>query len=194
MLRLKAPQRRHQLMTVATRLFAKRGYEATTTAAIADAAGVTEPILYRHFKGKQELFVAIVRDMCDQTLRHFHDLAAPIPDPAEKLRVIARGFPDHLHRLSDAYQVIHGALATSRDRKVLAVIREHYSRIEDFFADLIRQGQHSGVFRAQDDPHSHAWHLINLGIGFAMISLNLPHLDNPGGIEAIESVVRGLKN
>ncbi|HTW94526.1 MAG TPA: TetR/AcrR family transcriptional regulator [Tepidisphaeraceae bacterium] len=194
MLRLKAPQRRQQLMTVATRLFAKWGYEATTTAAIADAAGVTEPILYRHFKAKQELFVAIVRDMSDQTVRHFHDLAAPISDPAEKLRAIARGFPDHLRRLSDAYQVIHGALATSRDRKVLAVIREHYQQIEEFFADLIRQGQQSGIFRPHDDPHIHAWHLINLGIGYAMISLNLPHLDSFTGIDAIESVVRGLKN
>ena len=43
--RLKAPQRREQLIEVATKLFARNGYEATTTAAIALAAGVTEPIL-----------------------------------------------------------------------------------------------------------------------------------------------------
>src|SRR5678816_4577194 len=66
--RLKAAQRREQLIDVATKLFAKTGYEATTTAAIAEAAGVTEPILYRHFKSKQELFVAIVREMSDQTM------------------------------------------------------------------------------------------------------------------------------
>jgi AcrR family transcriptional regulator len=65
--RLKAPQRREQLIEVATKLFARKGYEATTTAAIAEAAGVTEPILYRHFKSKQELFIAIVREMSDQT-------------------------------------------------------------------------------------------------------------------------------
>ena len=40
--RLKAPQRREQLIEVATKLFARNGYEATTTAAIALAAGVTE--------------------------------------------------------------------------------------------------------------------------------------------------------
>src|SRR6186997_1889035 len=66
--RLKAPQRREQLIEVATKLFARGGYEATTTAAIALAAGVTEPILYRHFKSKQELFVAITRAMSKQTL------------------------------------------------------------------------------------------------------------------------------
>ncbi len=59
MARLKAPQRREQLISVATRQFAKFGYDATTTDAIAKAAGVTEPILYRHFGSKQELFIAI---------------------------------------------------------------------------------------------------------------------------------------
>src|SRR5881296_2838113 len=74
MRRLKAPQRREQLIEVATKLFAKWGYEATTTAAIAEAAGVTEPILYRHFDSKQELFVAIVRSVSEQTLRHWAEI------------------------------------------------------------------------------------------------------------------------
>ena len=61
-------------MEVATKLFARNGYEATTTAAIALAAGVTEPILYRHFKSKQELFVAIVKSVSAQTMRNWESL------------------------------------------------------------------------------------------------------------------------
>src|SRR5689334_2648631 len=131
--RLKAPQRREQLIEVATKLFAKHGYEATTTAAIAEAAGVTEPILYRHFKGKQELFVAIVREMSDKTLEQWRQLIDGITDPALRIRRIAEQYPDHIQSLADAYHVIHGALSTSRDSKVLKVMREHYDQIEDFF-------------------------------------------------------------
>src|SRR6185295_2177520 len=123
-MRLKAPQRREQLISVATKLFAERGYEATTTAAIAEAAGVTEPILYRHFQNKQDLFVAIVREMSDLTMRHWRDLTAGIEDPAEAIRRIAHQFPRHVGQLSDAYHVIHGALSTSRDRQVLKVMHE----------------------------------------------------------------------
>src|SRR5947209_9864974 len=117
-MRLKAPQRREQLIEVATRLFAKLGYEATTTAAIAEAAGVTEPILYRHFKSKQELFVAIVREMSDQTMQEWRELIEGVTDPAERIRRVAQMFPSHIQKMSDAYHVIHGALATSRDAKV----------------------------------------------------------------------------
>src|SRR5688500_17883168 len=104
--RLKAPQRREQLIDVATKLFARNGYEATTTAAIALAAGGTEPILYRHFKSKQELFVAIVRAVSEQTMTHWQELIAGVEDPAERIRRIAKEFPQHTKHLDDAYHVL----------------------------------------------------------------------------------------
>ena len=192
--RLKAPQRREQLISVATKLFAQRGYEATTTAAIAEAAGVTEPILYRHFSSKQDLFVAIVREMSELTLRHWNELIAGTGDPAEAIRRIARQFPEHVAQLADAYHVIHGALSTSRDRQVLKVMHEHYVQIEAFFVGLISRGQKAGLVRRDMDPRLPAWQLIYLGIGIAMISLNLPGLYQGQPVaEGIEMVVRGLK-
>src|SRR3954447_18924398 len=110
MRRLKAPQRREQLIEVATKLFAKWGYDATTTAAIAETAGGTEPILYRHFDSKQELFVAIVRSVRQQTMSQWGEILDGITDPAEPIRRIAEAFPDHIRQLADAYHVIHGAL------------------------------------------------------------------------------------
>src|SRR5687767_11188001 len=121
MARLKAAQRREQLMDVATKLFARNGYEATTTAAIAEAAGVTEPILYRHFKSKQEMFIAIVKAVSERTMQHWQELVADIGDPAQQIRRISAEMPEHMAHLADAYHVLHGALATSRDKKVLAV-------------------------------------------------------------------------
>ena len=191
--RLKAAQRREQLISVATQLFAERGYEATTTAAIAEAAGVTEPILYRHFENKQDLFVAIVREMSELTMRHWKELTAGTDDPAEAIRRIARQFPAHVSQLADAYHVIHGALSTSRDKQVLKVMHEHYVQIEDFFAAVFARGQKAGLIRKDMDPRLPAWQLIYTGIGFAMISLNLPSLYEalPLG-EGVEMIVRGL--
>src|SRR5947207_14824551 len=103
MARLKAPQRREQLMEVATKLFARNGYEATTTAAIALAAGVTEPILYRHFKSKQELFVAIVKAVSNQTMQHWQDLIAGVEVPAEQIRRIAMEMQQQVAQLAEEY-------------------------------------------------------------------------------------------
>jgi AcrR family transcriptional regulator len=193
MSRLKAPQRREQLMSVATKIFAQWGYNGATTAAIADAAGVTEPILYRHFSGKQELFAAITRTMSRQTMDHWRDLIDGIDSSTEKIRAIARGFPSHIRRLDDAYHVIHGALATSRDRKIIAVLHEHYTQIEKFFCEIVEEGQSAGEFRKELDPQVPAWQLINTGIGYAMIALNLRRFDHFSVEAAIDYILRGMK-
>jgi len=198
------------LIEVATRLFAERGYESTTTKEIARAAGVTEPILYRHFAGKQELFIAIVREMSEQTLKHWRDLIAGTTDPAEQIRRIAAEFPAHIRKLADAYRVIHGALATtghwqnlianskdaaerSANKEVLDVMREHYARIERFFCGVVTQGQKAGVFHRKMDPRVPAWQLINMGIGYAMVSLNLEEFEHRLIGQAVEFILRGMK-
>jgi AcrR family transcriptional regulator len=192
-MRLKAPQRREQLMDVASKLFAKHGYDATTTAAIAEAAGVTEPILYRHFPSKQEMFVAIVKAVSAQTMEHWQEIIAGLTDPAQQIRQVSAEMPDHMAHLADAYRVLHGALATSRDKKVLAVIKDHYTEIEKFFSKIVKDGQKTGTFRKDVQPKTAAWQLIMTGIGYGMIALHLMPLDRPLVHESIESILRGLR-
>jgi len=194
MARLKAAQRREQLIEVATKLFAKSGYDATTTADIAKAAGVTEPILYRHFESKQELFVAIVRSVSEVTMKGWNDLIQDVEDPAEKLRRVSAAIPDHIKKFGDSYHVLHGALSTSRDKKVIAVMKEHYRQIEEFFARLVSEGQKNGTFNKSISPQAAAWQFCMSGIGYAMVSLNLGMIDRGIVNQVIDAMLRGLKN
>ena len=58
--RMCADDRRHQIVQVAMRLFSERGFRGTTTKEIAQAAGVSEAIIFRHFATKEELYTAII--------------------------------------------------------------------------------------------------------------------------------------
>lgn len=60
--RLPAATRRCQLITAATQLFAERGFEGTTTREIAQAAGINEALIFRHFPHKEELYAAILEE------------------------------------------------------------------------------------------------------------------------------------
>ena len=191
--RLKAPERRQQLIDVATKLFAKYGYDATTTAAIAKAAGITALILYRHFKNKQAMFIAIVQSVTAHTRDAWTEIAEQTPDAAERIRLVAKSMPQHIREYGEQYHVLHGALAISRDKKVLAVLREHYAQMETFFREVILDGQKSGKFRKDIDAQSGAWQIIYSGIGFAMIVLNLNDNDHRGTVDdVIASMLRGL--
>jgi AcrR family transcriptional regulator len=66
--RLTAEQRRHQLFAVALELFAQRGYRATTMDDIAEAAGVTKPLVYQHFSSKRALYLELVDSIAQELL------------------------------------------------------------------------------------------------------------------------------
>ena len=66
--RLTAEQRRGQLFAVALELFAQRGYRATTMDDIAEAAGVTKPLLYQHFSSKRALYLELVDSIAQDVL------------------------------------------------------------------------------------------------------------------------------
>ena len=68
-MRLPADQRRQQLIDVAREIFAARGYHATSMDDIAEAAGVTKPVLYQHFPSKRALYLELLTDTGDQLLR-----------------------------------------------------------------------------------------------------------------------------
>ncbi len=58
--RMRGPERRQQLLTVARRVFARRGYHVVTMDDVARESGVTKPILYDHFPSKRELYLALL--------------------------------------------------------------------------------------------------------------------------------------
>ena len=58
--RLAASARRAQLVDIGREVFARRGYEAASVEEIADRAGITKPVIYEHFGGKQGLYAVVV--------------------------------------------------------------------------------------------------------------------------------------
>src|SRR4051794_20606949 len=61
--RLPAAQRRRQLLDVALHVFAARGFHQTSMDDVAEAAGVTKPVLYQHFRSKRALYLELLDDV-----------------------------------------------------------------------------------------------------------------------------------
>src|SRR6516164_4665876 len=59
-IRMKSEERRAAIVRSAIRIFAEKGFRGTTTRELAAAAGVTEPVLYQHFRAKGDLYTAII--------------------------------------------------------------------------------------------------------------------------------------
>lgn len=176
--RLKAPRRREQLIEVATGLFSRLGYDATTTAAIAQGAGITEPVLYRHFASKQALFVAVVHALSASAMARWKEICEPPTHPAEQLRLACQHEHDSLKAAPDAYRLFQGVLANGRDEVVVGAVREHFHELEQVLVSLLRAGQKLGVFRPDFEPRAMVALLASTGIGLAMHEFSI----EPGGV------------
>src|SRR3954451_1459274 len=77
--RLPAAERRELILTAAGRLFGKRGYSRVTLDEIAAAAGVTKPMLYRHFDSKKALYLALLERHRDDLPRFFEGVPRDLP-------------------------------------------------------------------------------------------------------------------
>ena len=89
--RLSSEERKASIVTAAIKLFADKGFRGTTTRELAAAVGVTEPVLYEHFKTKCELYRAIIETKASEGIesaRQLEEQFAAIDDD--------RGFFTHL--------------------------------------------------------------------------------------------------
>ena len=66
--RMPADERRKQLQAVAVEVFAERGYRGASMAEVAARAGVTKPVIYRHFGSKKDLYLEFMDDAADRLL------------------------------------------------------------------------------------------------------------------------------
>jgi AcrR family transcriptional regulator len=84
--RMRAPERREQILATARRVFGQRGYESTNLDEVASAAGVTKPVLYQHFAGKRDLYLAVLEEHLNDLIRRLWVALSSEPEPQERLR------------------------------------------------------------------------------------------------------------
>lgn len=103
-----ANPKRDAIIAAAKRAFLAQGYSGTSMEAIAEAAPVSKPTLYSHFRGKQELFAAVVAGQCEALLTTLSQVQTEQADPVAGLKVITRALVDliYSHESLRLYQVI----------------------------------------------------------------------------------------
>jgi AcrR family transcriptional regulator len=162
--RLPAAERRAGLVDAALRVFADGSYDGATTAEIARAAGVSEPILYRHFGSKRDLYVACLDEMWARLSGAVEEIVAAEPDPRDwpfaMPKAIARLRGEGIHPNQLWIQALSQA---SEDPELRRLVRRHVREVHDFVADLYRRAQAEGGMAANLDPSAEAW--VGLGIG-----------------------------
>jgi AcrR family transcriptional regulator len=157
--RLPAAERRQALVEAASRVFAKSSYQGATTAEIAAEAGVSEPILYRHFDSKRDLYLACL----EQAWQRLRECGAS-ETGGLRIRAISEAYMGGGGpvRLIDLW--IQALSVAGEEEEIAAALQAQIPAVHEWFASLIREGQDEGHIVADRDPVAEAWILLGGGL------------------------------
>ncbi|TML91275.1 MAG: TetR/AcrR family transcriptional regulator [Actinobacteria bacterium] len=164
--RLPAAERREALIETAIKAFAAGSYRGVTTAEIARAAGVSEPILYRHFVSKRDLYLAAVEHVWRDVRAKWEEVAEAGSDPAAwvghmgKANVSLTGGKFILAELW-----VQALTEAGEDPELKKYLRKHLREVHDFIAAKLVEAQAAGGIAPERDADAEAW--IMLTGGFA---------------------------
>jgi AcrR family transcriptional regulator len=140
--RLPAARRRRQLLDVAIEVFAGRGFHGTSMEELAEAAGVTKPVLYQHFSSKRLLYLELLDDVGSQLVDAVTGAVTAASGPHRQVEAGFRAYFRFVATQTNAFQLMFGS-GGRRDEEFAEAVR----RVEDRMAGSI-----AALIEADIDP------------------------------------------
>jgi AcrR family transcriptional regulator len=160
----------------ALRVFVDRSYAGTTTAEIARQAGVSEPILYRHFGSKLELYLACLEHAWTSFRAALDAHLARVP-PAEAVAAVGNAARE-FHGSGGIKPVtlwMQALTESGEEPAIRDALRRQLREVHDYVADAARRAQAAGGVPADRDADAEAW----IFVGAALL---LAFADRLGGL------------
>jgi AcrR family transcriptional regulator len=144
--RLPRSARRRQLLAAAQDVFVAQGYHAAAMDDIAERAGVSKPVLYQHFPGKLELYLALLDTHGDAIVDKVRDAMAATIDNKERVRGAVRAYFDFVDHESEAFRLVFES-----DLRNEPAVRERMARVSRLCIEALTETimADTGVSRAR---------------------------------------------
>jgi len=176
--------RRAQLLDSALEVFVAQGYHAAAMDDIAERAGVSKPVLYQHFPGKLDLYLALLDTACDAIIDNCRDALDSTHDNKLRVEAAMKVFYDYVAGASGAFRLVFESDLTNEPQ-----VREHVERVTNECAAAIAEVIHDDTGLPAEASRLLAVSLV----GMAQVSARF-WLTEGGGIEQNDaaSLVAGL--
>lgn len=146
--RLPRDARRLQLLQAASEVFVARGYHSAGMDEIAECAGVSKPVLYQHFPGKLELYLAVLQSYVDSLISGVRQALRSTTDNRQRVRAAVQAFFDFVDNDSQGYRLVFESDLMG-DPQVLARVDQATEACVDAVFDLVSHDSGLDPYRAR---------------------------------------------
>jgi AcrR family transcriptional regulator len=144
--------RRDELLRIAGRLFAQRGFKNTTVRDIADAAGIQSGSLYHHFDSKETMVDELLSTFQVALFATYDEIVGSDLDAGAKVDAVVRASFDAIDQHHDEVAIFQNDAGFLMGFERFGYLREHNRRFRRMWVGLLAEGTTSGALRADLDP------------------------------------------
>jgi TetR/AcrR family transcriptional regulator, cholesterol catabolism regulator len=144
-------ERRTELLELAAKLFAERGFRATTVRDIADAAGILSGSLYHHFDSKESMVDEILTSFQEELFGRYEEILARGLGPRETLEAVVTASFESIDRHHDEVAIYQNEAKYLAQFERFGYLRERNKQLRKLWAGILEDGVRAGVFRADLD-------------------------------------------
>ena len=159
--RLPKPARRRQLLGAAQEVFVAQGYHAAAMDEIAERAGVSKPVLYQHFPGKLELYLALLEESAQALTETVRGALASTSDNKQRVTATFTAFFDFVASTGQAFRLVFES-----DLRNEPAVRARLDATMRDCAEMV-----SAIIRADAGIGDEEAHLLGMGlVGMAHVT------------------------
>jgi len=143
--------KKQDIVHAATLLFAEQGFDGTTTLQISKEAGITEPVIYYHFKGKEDLFTRIIITAFANFFSHMDTLPSKTETEFEKIENLISLHLDIVKEMPDEiYLAVSTCPFRLKDPEGICrkSVQEMRRRLKDYLSGCLEKGIRQGEFHS----------------------------------------------
>jgi len=149
------------LLGAAQEVFVAQGYHAAAMDEIAERAGVSKPVLYQHFPGKLELYLALLDESAEALTATVRDALASTTDNKQRVSATFKAFFDFVGSTGEAFRLVFES-----DLRNEPAVRDRLDRTQRDCAEMI-----SEIIREDAGVGDDYAHLLSIGlVGMAHVS------------------------
>jgi len=186
--RLRSADRKRQLIGLTLDLIAARGLQGASMARVAQAAGISETALYRHFRSHRELILAALNETTAILEQYLY---VPEPDIKKRIHKVSANLYDGIMADSMESRLLFEFLRAPAKEDLREPMQERFQTMLMILEDLLAQGIANGQFRPDIDKTRIAWEIF--AFGFTLHFVNLlgfeKHLTKKRALKSLDEIL-----
>lgn len=169
--RLPAEERKKQILKCAVKVFAKSNYRSAKMADIAEEAGISEAMVYKHFPSKKIIFLKILQHMSGRIIKFWEEEVEKQRDPLTALRNMGLAYYKRMKRHPDELKVQFQAISEVDDKDIAKQLRRDHMGYIGYIDSVLKKGVQQGAIKRDVDTGLIAFIFNGGGIVLNMMKL-----------------------